>query len=113
MILSAVILAGLAAVVAFLAALAGLVNLLAKSPVGRPFRWIWRTLITVPVGSFVRREMEAVVREVLMKPNGGSSIADVSRAVQSLNKRAARLELFAELVAPQIGVPYQRLEDGL
>lgn len=75
---------GLAGVIVTIAAVLAALVLIWKSPLMRPVKWVWHRLVADPAGQWARGQMEDVVKNVLMQPNGGHSLADVAKQVQEL-----------------------------
>lgn len=68
-----------AATLGLLAGIVASLGVLAKfTRAGRLVRFVWRRLVADALGSWARDQIEHVVRDVLMKPNGGRSVADVA-----------------------------------
>lgn len=85
------VLANVAATIGVLAALAGALGVLAKTPFGKGMRWLWRRIVTEPIGGWLRHTITEVADErvvkVLMSPNGGNSLHDVATAVKRIESK--------------------------
>ena len=80
-----------AAIIASVAAIVTALGVIAKSPFGRPLKWIWRRLVADPLAGWLEREARRVVADVvhekLMTPNGGASLADVAREIHNIRRQ--------------------------
>ena len=79
-----------AGIVGAIAAIVTALGVIAKSPFGRPLKWVWRRLVADPFSGWLEREARRVVADVvhekLMTPNGGASLADVAREVHRIRR---------------------------
>ncbi len=74
-----------------LAAIAGAVGVLTKTPF---VRWVWRVLVHDPLWNWGRSVVGSVVDEKVVQPNGGSSLRDAVDALSS--QQVVLLEWTAE-----------------
>ncbi len=75
---------GLAGVILTVAAVLAALVIIWKSPLMRPIKWVWRHLVSDPLSAWSQQQVAEVVKNVLMQPNGGHSLADVAKQVQEL-----------------------------
>ena len=89
-------LTNVAATVAVFAGIAVSLAALSKTPAGKVLRWCWRRLVTEPLDRWAHETIGQVAEErvvkVLMKPNGGKSLADLSKVLGRIEKRQVRIE---------------------
>lgn len=80
-------------VTGIVAGLVAALGVLAKSPVGRAVRWLYKQILGEPVGSWFRGHVGRVIDEKLLARNGGTTVPDAIERVDSLRREVIpRLE---------------------